>query len=304
MAARLLADVFNAEDHPPTRKALEAIGLSSNLIDRVIAEERDIDPKPNVTYYLNGMESIDMDALLQAGQIHQETLLRLERSLSEVVTAWPEAITQLDTPLGAIYVGTTNADMYHQEALLILDPAGNDTYRQEAGAVNGLQGGRLASVIDLRGDDRYEGSGLVGPGAALFGISFILDGSGDDLYRCAYMGQEADVFGIGWLEDRAGDDTYRARAMAQAAGYEGLGLLRDGAGHDLYEVGFYGQGFAGVRGLGLFLDKEGNDRYFAGGRLPDYGRNPGRYLSLAQGFSIGLRPFAGGGVAALIDVDK
>jgi hypothetical protein len=57
-----------------------------------------------------------------------------------------------------------------------------------------------------------------------------------------------------------------------------------------------------VRGAGWLIDRAGHDRYLAGNRERDWGRHADRFLSLAQAFSIGLRPFAGGGFAALVDL--
>jgi hypothetical protein len=104
------------------------------------------------------------------------------------------------------------------------------------------------------------------------------------------------------LDDRAGYDRYKAAAMSQGAGVVGAGILRDRGDSDIYDVGFEGQGFAGLLGLGWLIDEGGYERYIAGSREPDHERNPDRYLSMSQGFSVGMRPFAGGGVGALVDL--
>jgi hypothetical protein len=129
----------------------------------------------------------------------------------------------------------------------------------------------------------------------------VVDAQGDDTWRATFAGQGAGLFGVGWVEEGGGDDDYEARALAQGAAVLGVGALMDRGGNDVYDVGLQGQAFSGLFGLGVLADDAGNDRYLAGGREPDHERNQDRYLSLAQGFSIGLRPFAGGGVAALID---
>ena len=71
-----------------------------------------------------------------------------------------------------------------------------------------------------------------------------------------------------------------------------MAVLHDGGGNDIYNIGLCGQGFAGFEGFGLLLDDSGNDRYLAGNREGDWNRNSGRFLSLSQGFSIGIRGFA------------
>ena len=50
------------------------------------------------------------------------------------------------------------------------------------------------------------------------------------------------------------------------------------------------------------MDATGNDRYLSGGRLPNFDNHDRRFNCFAQGFAMGMRPFAGGGVAALVDM--
>lgn len=300
-AAAYLAGTFNAEDREPVRAALVAAGLSTDDVQRAIRESVDIDPQPSSTNLLAILGRVELPDLLAAGRCFQEAAYRLADSAAAVKT-WPEAVTRIETPLGVIFAGTTRDDVYTNAALLILDPGGNDKY-VDVGGANGLKGAPLAAVIDLGGVDRYEGRGMAGPGAAVFGVSVLLDGAGDDVYEAAYIGQGAAVVGVGWLEDRAGNDSYRAHAHAQGAAFWGLGYLRDDGGNDRREVGFSGQGYAGVMGVGLLVDDAGNDRYEAGRQEPDYERNDNRFISLAQGFAIGIRPFAGAGVGALVDLE-
>jgi hypothetical protein len=296
VAAALFAGTFNAEDKPGVRADLLSVGISSQEIDRAISEGLEIDPEPSSTNFLAVLRRVDFAALLEGGRVFQQAVYELRDSTKGM--EWPSTPTRA----GGVLIGTTGDDVYTNAELLILDPGGDDTYSGDAGSANGLLGRGLAAIVDLGGDDRYVGDRVVGPGAALFGAAVLLDCEGDDLYRAKYIGQASAFFGVGWLEDRAGDDVYRAQAHSQAAGYAGFACLRDDAGNDLYDVGFSGQAYAGVMGVGLLVDEKGNDRYLAGGVEHDYERNDDRYISLAQGFAIGMRPYAGGGVAALVDL--
>ncbi|MBN1672620.1 MAG: hypothetical protein JXR37_16380 [Kiritimatiellae bacterium] len=300
-AASVLASSFAVEDYPARRAALVREGIPDTAIQRVLDEDLDIDPGPAADISIAIIERTDVGALLDAGRAIAEAADALCREAT-ALSAWPERPVTVPTPLGTISVGSEQADTHADAALLILDPGGADRYEGLAGTANGLQGRPLGVVVDLAGNDVYESERLLGAGAALFGAAFVLDAAGDDVYRAAYCGQAAGLFGVGGLEDRAGDDIYRAHGFAQGAGTVGAGLLHDRDGRDLYDVGFYGQAFAGVRGAGLLIDRRGNDRYNAGGRLPDHERFDARYLSLSQGFAIGMRPFAGGGIAALVDL--
>lgn len=298
--ASRLAGLFNAEDHPDVRHALYGIGLSSNLVREVLLMDRDIDPEPGSRRYLDAVEKTDLAAMTAACRTFLRGVNRLREATADA-RRWPEAAVTLETLLGVIRIGSPQADLHDHEALLILDPGGDDVYTDRAGSVVGLKTPRLTAVVDLSGDDRYAGTGLAGPGTAIFGICVLVDDAGNDTFHALYTGQASALFGVSWIEDVAGDDVYRAYAHGQAAATCGTAVLHDAEGCDLYDIGLAGQGFAGVRGAALLVDEAGHDRYLAGGRMPDYERHDDRTLSLAQGFAIGVRPFAGGGIAALVD---
>lgn len=301
LATSCLAGTFNAEDHEAVRAALLGAGAEPEDVARAIEEGQAIDPKPAATNFLAIAGRISLPHLLAAGQVLQRAAVRL-RADAGAAGAWPERPQHFLTDLGAIDIGSPGPDVFTNAALLVLDPGGDDQYTHGAASANGLRDDGLSVVIDLGGDDRYAGEGMVGPGGALLGAAVILEAAGDDLYRAEYTGEGSALFGIGWLEDAGGDDAYRAHAHAQGAAGWGVAYLRDARGNDDYDVGFSGQGFAGVMGVGLLFDDGGNDRYFAGGRERDHERHDDRYISLAQGFAIGMRPYAGGGVAALVDL--
>ncbi len=298
VTAAFFAGTFNAEDKPDVRADLLSVCISSQEIQRAIAESLVIDPEPSSTNFLGVLAKVDVSALLEAGRAFQRAVYAARDSAMSM-TNWPEQPTRID----GVMFGSRGDDVYTNADLLILDPAGDDTYSADAGSANGLQGRPLAAIVDLAGNDRYIGDRVVGPGAAVFGAAVLLDCGGDDVYHAKYVGQASAFFGVSWLEDVSGRDTYRAQAHSQAAGYGGVGCFRDGAGNDLYDIGFSGQAYAGVMGVGLLVDAAGNDRYFAGGVEHDYERNDDRYVSMAQGLAIGMRPYAGGGVAALIDLE-
>jgi hypothetical protein len=302
VAAAMAVGTFLVEDHAAYRPALEADGIDGDAVDAAIAAGNVIDPEPTSLRFLDACRGLALEDVIAAALELREALEELEVFVADAaIGSWPEAPLRLPTPLGDVVIGTAGSDTYTNAALLILDPGGDDRYAGEAGSANGLRERRLAAVLDLGGDDRYLGEHLLAPGVAMLGVAVLVDVGGDDVYRAAMLGTGAGVFGGAWIEDRAGDDRYQAHAMAQGAGVAGFGWLRDGAGRDVYDVGLCGQGYAEVRGVGMLVDLWGNDRYLAGGRQPDYDRNPGRYLSLAQGFAIGMRPFAGGGIAGLVD---
>lgn len=296
-----LCDFLRVEDFPDRRAGVEDLGVSRDAIEKVLREGEDIYPEPEARAYLAIARKSRMSFLLAAGRDLYEATVQLAERARQVV-AWPPSVFRAVTPVGMVVIGTTRADFFDESATLILDPGGDDVYSGPAGVANGLRGTPLSVVLDLSGNDRYRSEAFMGAGAALFGICGVRDEQGDDVYESAGGGQGAVLFGVAWLHDGGGDDTYRAGVLAQGAAWNGVGVLWDDAGNDRYNVGLAGQGYAGVQGAGLLQDVTGNDVYVAGGREPDFERNDDRFVSLAQGFAIGMRPFAGGGTGALVDL--
>lgn len=299
LAGSHFAGLFNARDRAEVRNALADAGCSSALVREVIEESEALDPAPAASNFLVRLRRVPLGRLLEAGRCLHGAAQKLAAVSPK---DWPIERHMLETPLGPIVLGTPGDDEYAERALLIFDPGGDDVYSGAAGIADGRAGSRLAVIVDLCGNDRYAGSSLLGPGTALFGAAVLLDAHGNDVHQQAYTGAAAAFCGTAWLEDCAGNDTYRAGGFAQAAATWGAAIFYERGGDDVYEVGLAGQACSGVMAFALLADRAGNDRYLAGGREPDHERNDDRYLSLAQGFSIGLRPWAGGGVAALVDL--
>jgi len=300
VGASLLGGVFNIEDHQNARDAHLDAGFDAALLERVIAENNLLDPKPTTQSYLDLIERVELGPLIGAANAAVEALEAFEAAVANV--DWPAERVDMATPLGRLVIGSPGNDLYTNACFLIIDPAGDDAYGGSAASANGLQGRPLNVVLDLAGNDRYVDDVLIGPGTALFGVQVTRDHLGNDLYESAYAGQAAGICGVALLEDMSGRDVYRAHAFAQGAGHAGVGILYDRDGEDLYDVGFFGQAYAGVLGIGFLADQHGNDRYISGGRLPNFDNHDWRFNCFSQGFAMGMRPFAGGGVAALIDM--
>lgn len=301
LAVGSLGGSLRVEDDPSARAALEAAGISPAQVDAFIEEGKSLDARPAGERFLDAAEKLDLGALLSAGRVFERAVAALAAAARKA-ESWPERSWSLDTPLGPIWILGQDVTAFSAAALAVIAPSGDQRYSDAAGVANGLGPQRLSAIIDLTGHDVYRATNLFGAASALFGFSVVIDDAGDDVWRADYAGPAAGCWGVGWLEDRAGRDLYESRLVGQGAAIAGLGVLIDIEGNDSYGIGSSGQGFAGWRGFGLLLDRSGNDRYFAGGLEPDHERNPDRFVSLAQGFSIGIRPFAGGGVGALIDL--
>lgn len=205
------------------------------------------------------------------------------------------------TPAGNIVIGGHGKNTYQLDEMrtvnVLIDPGGDDVYHE--GSVSLAR--PILVVIDLQGDDAYRATKPGVQGAAVLGISMLLDVAGNDVYDAKNLAQGSCLGGAGILIDYAGNDTYRGVRRVQGQAIAGLGILVDRAGHDRYHAAMWDQGFGGPLGFGLLDDLDGDDRYFTGGLYADsYPDTPG-YEGWGQGVGAGLRGVADGGLGVLLD---
>ena len=244
------------------------------------------------------------------------------------------------TPWGLLVLGGPGPNRYEPAALakiaFLIEPGGNDVYEGRAASALGGLLRPFGALVDLGGNDLYDaGAGAFALGGALLGVAALVDAAGDDVYRGGDGTMGAGFFGVGLLADLAGADSFTGGDFCQGAGAVGLGLLVSTSGdaappgppptpdpafaaglrkvpptaalpvryddNDDYRAARYAQGFASTLGVGLLLDAHGNEGYRTGGRHLFGYHLPNDFQSLAQGFSIGMRARAAGGIGILID---
>lgn len=261
---------------------------------------------------------LDLSRLVNAAAavaraIDLETLRSLDRStgkLTHYPNGWPVReegnLTVLDSPAGRVLIGSTQDNLYSEDAALILDFGGNDKYFNHAGGSTRQY--PFSVVIDLSGDDVYSATEDFSQGAGLIGGGLLIDLKGKDRYLAKSYSQGAGLLGVGILADLEGDDQYTAIAVSQGAAGFGVGLVAEGGGTDSYFGNYFVQGAGYIKGFGGVIEVSGNDKYFAGGLYEDF-REPGKaYLSLSQGFGYGMRPWesfvgASGGIGVIAEAE-
>lgn len=209
--------------------------------------------------------------------------------------------TSIATANGQILVGSPADDTYALEELshvsVLIDLGGNDSYLEGTASIDRP----VLIVIDLAGDDHYQGKNPGIQGSAIGGVSLLLDLAGDDRYEADDVAQASVLGGVGILIDFAGNDTYRGHRRVQGSAFCGLALLIDRAGHDEYHAAMLAQGVGAPLGFGLLEDLSGDDHYYAGGLYVDgYDDTPG-YEAWSQGVGAGPRGVANGGVGVMLD---
>jgi len=230
-----------------------------------------------------------------------EELVRALKALDPKMLGVPKEGVRIETFAGAVVFSGLGDDVHDEgdDVICVIDLGGNDTWLRGASAV----GKRAVSVcLDLAGDDRYVGRKDLSFGAALGGIAIQWDAAGNDIYDAGNASLGAGILGVGVLVDEGGDDVYRCKDFGDGAGAFGVGIAIDGGGNDLHHADMFGQGFASTWGCGVLAELGGNDVYDAGGVHSDAPLHRDRTMSLSQGFSIGMRPDASGGVGVLVDV--
>jgi len=199
-------------------------------------------------------------------------------------------------------IGGPGHNTYTGDFAAIIDLGGNDTYEGRAAGAVGELSYPVSFVLDLSGDDVYRNhEKLVNQGAALFGAALLWDMEGEDSYTASHYSHGAGLFGIGMLIDEDGEDSYRGGFFTQGAANFGSGVLVDREGDDTYRAWDWTQGLGGPWGYGLIADYEGDDLYYAGGVYIHHPLTPDQYRSFAQGFGFGWRDVASGGIGFLYD---
>lgn len=208
-----------------------------------------------------------------------------------------------------IAIGGPGRNIYTGKFDFIIDLGGDDVYNIErhtpptAPLSRGeLSLGGFSCIIDLAGNDYYTTSSDFALAGGLFSSSFIFDKEGDDYYESKGTGNlGAAIGGIGLLYDEKGNDTYKGISFSIGAGCFGVGLLIDREGNDFYIANSYSQGFGMTEGVGAIIDNKGNDSYLVDARSLDIGRYNDHYVSMCQGYGLGLRPYYAGGIGLIIE---
>lgn len=206
-----------------------------------------------------------------------------------------------------LLVGGEWGDFYPAETTsayhLILDKGGPDTYYGRPGGAVGFLGKPLSGIIDLGGDDAYLANNFVSLGAGLMGYGALVDLSGDDLFRATHYTMGTGLFGAGFLVDMSGNDLYYGGFFSQSAAMFGVSYFHEGGGDDAMRAFSCAQGFSSVKGCAIFDEAWGDDVYYAGGEYLHKPLLENNYRAFAQGYSIGMRPRASGGISILLDRD-
>ncbi|MGH7230860.1 MAG: hypothetical protein ACREJU_05795 [Nitrospiraceae bacterium] len=173
-----------------------------------------------------------------------------------------------DSPSGLIVIGGTGSNTYHLDRrfALVIDVGGDDSYQGAIAAATDMDHG-VSVVIDLDGNDRYDAAPF-GLATGRLGVGLLVDRRGDDVYHLGQGSGGTGFAGIGLFRDGGGHDHYIGGRFTQGAAIGGLGVLIDDGGSDTYTSFGYAIGFGGPWGMGAVIDRSGDDSYQCGDTYP------------------------------------
>ena len=249
-------------------------------------------------------KNVDTEQMQKAFYIMLTATAELRQGIryNNNLTQSGEALT-VQTPLGAICLGTNGDDIYRSPcALLIIDYNGDDEYLGKIAASTSLTQ-PISVVIDLGGNDTYDNNGYTAvQGSGILGVGILFDNNGDDTYSARSFSQGACLFGGGALIDLMGNDIYQSAVTSQASGYFGSSILVDLNGNDKYAAHGYSQAFAGNSAVCMLVDRNGNDKYHTTASVAvGYEDMHFDGLEVAANFSQGCGIL--GGLAGLVDLN-
>jgi hypothetical protein len=288
---------------PRLQEALEQLRRSSGLeeLDQMAlaALRRDNE-------YLDTVDLVEMHRLsrkvLQAALslARPDLLSRLRRHPTKAAQrdVRGDILWEKETSFGRFVVGGFGKNVYDcTQIAVIVDLGGDDVYQGPAGAT--MDARRLGVVVDIDGNDTYEAVND-GLGSATLGMGILVDFAGDDHYSARGRSAGFGAGGVGLLVDLAGDDVMELGYHSGGVGLAGVGCFIDLAGEDQHRAlgQSFGLGLPG--GLGLFVDGEGDDQRILGAMTVDDSRGTVE-LSLGFGVGVGLSGQTAGGVGLFLD---
>ncbi len=199
-----------------------------------------------------------------------------------------------------IAIGGGGKNVYNGHFDFIIDIGGDDIYNINR-ETDDIFKNNFSCIMDFSGNDYYSAGSDYCLAGSIFSSGLIFDKEGDDTYKGRNVSLGSSICGLGILYDENGNDTYQADQFSIGAASFGIGLLADRAGNDVYIANSYSEGFGMTEGVGVIVDNKGNDNYLIDARSLDIGRYEDHYVSMCQGYGLGLRPYYAGGIGLIIE---
>lgn len=261
------------------------------------------------------MEKMDRGALVTAA----EALVPLsDPALLEQLKKYPEQgdvqvagasghiVAKIVTPAGAIVIGGKGSNTYELDSMgdvaAVISLGGENTFYDGTVSIHRP----LLAIVNLGGRNTFRSTKPAVQGAAILGVSMIVNAEGGNRYEAQDMAQASAIGGVGIIDEFGGDNVYRGVQRVQAQAIGGVGIIVSHGRGNSYHAGMWAQGLGGPLGFGIIDDIGGHDHYYLGGLYVNSYKHdkdnstPG-YEGFGQGVGGGIRQVACGGVGMLLN---
>lgn len=223
---------------------------------RILKRERSQIKRIDMTAMLSA--TLEVVAAVQALTEARVKLLALPTEAPRQAGVTGRVLFERDTPFGRFVIGGAGRNTYDcNRVAVIVDIGGDDEYQGAAGGADEER--RFSVCIDLDGTDVYRcGAGALG--SATYGLGVCIDVAGDDVYEAGARSAGCGIAGVGVFIDLAGADKLTIGDTGGGVGMYGIGICADLGGKDQQRggSGAFGVGLPG--GVGLFVDARGIDK--------------------------------------------
>ena len=264
------------------------------------------------------MDKMDRQALIEAAEalvpLTDPKLLDQLKQLPADGNVAVEGVTghvvaKIDTPAGTILIGGKESKTYKldemKDVAVVIDLGHGNTYEEGTTSLDRP----VLIVLNLGGGNIFHGKKPGIQGAAMLGVSLVVNREGNNSYQADDLAQASAIAGVGIIVEHGGKNTYRGVRRVQGQALGGVGILIGRGGQNDYHAAMWAQGFGAPLGFGLLEDTVGHDHYYCGGlyitsyktstnsRIP---KTPG-YEGFGQGVGAGIRQVGDGGIGIILN---
>ena len=211
-------------------------------------------------------------------------------------------VAKINTPAGAIVIGGKEPNVYQLDVMkdvaAVIDLGGENAFYEGTTSLDRP----VLIVLALGGNNVYKASKPGVQGAAILGVSMVVNLEGGNQYQAGDVAQGSAIAGVGILVDFGGKNRYRGLRRVQGQALGGVGIVIGHGRENDYHAAMWAQGFGAPLGFALVDNLGGYDHYYCGGLYPNsYKPETPGYEGCGQGVGAGIRQVANGGIGVLLN---
>ena len=218
-------------------------------------------------------------------------------------------VAKINTPAGAILIGGKESKTYNldemKDVAVVIDLGHGNTYEEGTTPLDRP----VLVIMNLGGGNTFHGRKPGIQGAAMLGVSMVVNREGNNTYQADDLAQASAIAGVGIIVEHGGKNTYRGVRRVQGQALGGVGILIGRGGENDYHAAMWAQGFGAPLGFALLEDTVGHDHYYCGGLYITSYKHPAKksvpatpgYEGFGQGVGAGIRQVGDGGIGIILN---